>query len=200
MRMRAVQQLRLFPDSDKALPECFRLLTNEVGARNRILKTVKDFVDLKTPVAQLRKFLQRTAILQYMRVSKNSSGMLTYQSVPSACALYDLRITGEVRLSPQRFTMDYLIDRLQGSAFKVMPYELSAKLPNGDKKKLLKSSGKLKWFVAVDEPTLRIELARSDKFLHLRYVVKVNTIVPAYQRFDVALRGLWRPTISGVFA
>ena len=200
LKMRAVAQLRVIENADLAVPECFRLLTKQIGAKVPLLYTVKDFVRPQTPLKHLREFLRRGGVLDHMRVVRHKQS-LQYTEAAPVCALYNPVFEGIVVLRAQRFDLKYLIGRMQGLVYKNLPYQLNDKMPNGDPKKMRKLNGlsDKDFVVLFDAHDLTISMARTDKELVVKYAVKLKVIVPLYQRADVALKDLWRKSIIGVF-
>jgi len=200
LKMRAVGQLRVMEKSERAIPECFRILLSQAGAKFPLQNTVKDFVDLKQPTNRLRRFLLRGGVLDHMRVGTHKQMMSLTKAEP-CCAAYNPTFVGTVVLRPQRFDLDYLIGRMQGLVYKTLPIQLSSKLPNGDARKFRKvNSLRSMDFVPIyEDKELTIQMARADKELVIRYEIKLGVIVPLYQRVDAALKGLWQKSIMGVF-
>lgn len=201
LKMRAVSQLRVLENAEDAVPECFRILLNQAGAKIQLQHTVNEFVKLPELIRRLKKFAVRGNILDHMRVTKHSQ-TLAYTSAEPVCAIYNPTFVGILVLQPQRFTLSYLIERMQGLVYKTMPYPLASKMPNGDPKKQRKLNA-LKdsdYWVAFDAPDLKIMMARTDKELVVKYEIKPRVIVPMYAKIDGSLKAIWRKSISGVFA
>lgn len=200
LKMRAVTQLRVFANAETAIPECFRILVNQTGAKVKLRHTVKECMPLDKPIKRLREFLRKGDVLGHMRVQKHTQS-LRYQEAESVCALYNPVFQGIVVLRPQRFDLNYMVNRMQGLIYKLVPYQISDKMPNGDPKKQKKLGGlrDADYATVFSAPDLVIYMARTDKELVLKYEVKLAVIVPLYQRADVALKGAWRNAITGVF-
>lgn len=201
LNMKAVSQLRVYDNSNKAVPECFRILINQAGAKTRLAHKVTDFVDVRKPSGLLRGFLRKTNILDHMRVQSHQQTVLLSEAA-GICAAFEPTFVGTVVLRPQRFDLKYLIQRTQGLLYKVMPIQLMETMPNGDKRKFpkLKTMRDRDFFIAFESPDLRVLMARTEKDLIIKYEAKFGVIVPLYQRLDVALKGLWRKSMMGVFA
>ncbi|AGS82075.1 hypothetical protein O152_gp286 [Pseudomonas phage PaBG] len=200
LKMRAVTQLRMFENAETAVPECFRLLINQTGAKVKLLHTVKECMPLAKPIKRLKDFLRKGDVLGHMRIVRHSQSM-RYQEAGSVCALYNPVFQGIVVLRPMRFDLNYMVNRMQGLLFKHVPYQISDKMPNGNPKKQ-KKFGALRdadYATVLSTTDLVVYMARTENELVLKYEVKLAAIVPLYQRVDVALKSTWRNAITGVF-
>lgn len=201
LKMRAVSQLRVYDNADVAVPECFRILINQAGAKVPLQHTVNEFVKLSPIVRHLKRYIAKGGLLDHMRVIKHSQS-LSYTRAEPVCAVLNPTYVGIVVLRPQRFDLKYLIGRMQGLIYKTLPYQLSDKMPNGDPKKLRKLNA-IKdpdYWIALASPDITISMVRTDKELVVKYEVKVRGMLPMYAKLDTTLKALWRQSITGVFA
>lgn len=201
LQMRAVSQLRVLDKADVSVPECFRILINQAGAKVPLQHTVKEFVKVEPIVRRLKDYLARSAVLGHMRVVKHSQAIHFTKAEP-VCAVLNPTFVGIVVLRPQRFDLKYLIGRMQGLVYKDLPFQLSDKLPNGNPRKMRKLSGLRDgdYWIAAALPDMTISMTRTDKELVLRYEIRIKGMLPMYSKLDTTLKNLWRQSIMGVFA
>lgn len=201
LKMRAVSQLRVYDNADVAVPECFRILINQAGAKVPLQHTVNEFVKLSPIVRTLKRYFVKGGLLDHMRVTKHSQS-LAYTSADPVCAVLNPTFVGIVVLRPQRFDLKYLIARMQGIVYKDLPFQLSDKMPNGDPKKQRKLPAikDKDFWIALATPDMTISMVRTDKELVVKYEVKARGLVPMYAKIDTTLKSLWRQSITGVFA
>lgn len=201
LKMRAVSQLRVFENAGLAVPECFRLLVNQVGAKTPLQHTVNEFVQVAPIIRRLKQFIAKGGVRDHMRLVKHTQSM-TFTSAEPVCAAYNPTFVGVLVLRPQRFDMKYLIGRMQGLVYKTMPHQLNDKMPNGDPKKMRKLKGLIAsdYWTAFESKDLTIKFARTATELVLSYEIRPGGIVPLYPNLDATLKGLWRKSITGAFA
>lgn len=200
LQMRAVGQLRVLDKADLAIPECFRILVNQAGHRTPMQHTVKEFVDLRSPIRRLRQLLQRTAISNFTSVQSHKR-KFAFNEVAPACAIYNPTFVGTVVLRPRKFERRYLIERMRGSLYKTLPAQLMETMPNGNPRKFRKLSAlrDMDFATMFDDKELTVRMALTQKDIVLHYEVHLHAIVPLYQRVNVALKGLWETATKGVF-
>lgn len=198
LRMKAVRELRL-KDTKDAIPDCFRLLLNQAKAGVRIQKSVKDYISFKDATSEVRAFMRRYDISRNMRVHSHKRSF-HYTASDLTCAVFDLHFEGVVKLTPQRFDLNFNIDRHKGTLFREVPYPLSDKKPNGQPKKFLNESElqDTDYFLAMSSSEVSVYMYRTKKHLILRYTYKPNLVVPQFPKYEAQLKNMWRQATSGV--
>lgn len=201
LQMRAVSQLRVFHQADVSVPECFRILINQAGAKVPLQHTVNEFVKVTPIVRRLKQYIAKGGVLDHMRVVKHSQSIQFTKAEP-VCAVLNPTFVGIVVLRPQRFDLKYLIGRMQGLVYKDLPFQLSDKLPNGNPRKMRKLAGLRDgdYWIAAALPDTTISMTRTDKELVVRYEINIKGMLPMYAKLDTTLKALWRQSIMGVFA
>lgn len=194
----------------KVLKECFRILLGQAGVKVKTLHTLKDFFTVNKLYGAFNSALTAKFLLYHLKPVKH-----TFEVVLDADDLtnvvYGFKIVGKVKMKAQRFSLDYLLNRLvQVKVLKELPDTLQLDrrtiMRGGEKTTIVadRCPGTIRqvkpWQenVVVVNQAMKISIARlKGDHLYLHYEVFFHTEMPHYPLLEKELLAVWRRASIG---
>jgi len=189
----------------KMLAECFRVLLQQAGTKLKTLKKVGDWFTVNKLYADLNKALTQKFLLTHLVPQRHSFDIeLNVDHLTNIVSGFT--ITGQVKMKPQRFDLDYLINRMVSvKVLKEFPDALKlstvrtvkdGKVVQVKKDRRPANFSQLKrwdWVPMIFNPQFRVSIGRlKGDYLALAYEVYVTIEMPYYLNTEKELAAIWR--------
>ena len=169
--------------------EAFRLLVKQAGVKAKLKHKFVDFHKLKPQYDLLIRQIVLSYLLYHLKPTRHAFKVeINSQKIMNVAEGFT--ISGQLVLMPQRFALDYLINRmvnlrvLNKTAF---PWTARAAHTVKDRDFILLKGTK----------DFEIRLAKTPKSLVMRYKIFVNTPVPLYKDLEKQILAAWRQLTLG---
>lgn len=194
----------------KVLKEGFRILLKQAGVKVKTLHNLKDFFTVNKLYSAFNSALTAKFLLYHLKPSKHKFEIVM-DSDDLTNVVHGFKIVGQVKLKAQRFTLDYLLNRMvQVKVLKEMPdsLKLSRRTVMRDGKQVTivndRCPGTIRqvkpWQenVVVLNNDMKISIARlKGDYLYLHYEVFFRTEMPHYPLLEKELLAVWRRASIG---
>lgn len=194
----------------KVLKEAFRILLRQAGVKVKTLHTLKDFFTVNKLYSAFNSALTSKFLLYHLKPQKHTFEIV-FDSDDMTNVVHGFKIVGQVKMKAQRFSLDYLLNRLvQVKVLKEMPDSLQldrrTTLRGGEKVTVVtdRCPGTIRQLkpwqetVVVINRDMKISIARlKGDHLCLKYEVFFRTEMPHYPQLEKELLAVWRRASIG---
>lgn len=192
----------------KVLFDSFRIMLKQAGVKVEVHNSVSDFITVNKRYRVLLKNLHAKQLLAHLRPVKHTFSFQT-NSDSLVNTVNGLVVKGVIKLKPQRFSLDYLIQRMVDlKTFSSFPTVLKLDATRKQDKVVykdrfpatynrVKPASKINVLLL---PNIRVTAARlKGDFLALEYEVFFDEVFPMYPDLEKQLTAIWRRTSIGDF-